>query len=311
MRLDRLVSVSAVRAVRTLSHRTGARFLPVLMYHSVSDLGDAGRSSYYKVCTSPARFAEQMQWLNELGCRGVTLSAGLALLATGHASPVQPVAITFDDGFQDFHTTAWPILQHLGYSATMYVPTGFIGHTRQHFAHRPCLTWSEVRELAAAGVEFGSHTVNHATLFHCSWTDIAREVADSKARLQDELGASVSGFAYPYAFPQADAAFTSRLTEMLSSEGYRHCATTVIGRFQPGDDLFRVKRLPANDDDDRLLFRAKLRGDYDWLGYLQAASKAARHRLRLVLGRSCRDRSASSPRTSPNTPRPVVDRIAR
>ncbi|MES1168557.1 MAG: hypothetical protein ABUL61_05255, partial [Oleiharenicola lentus] len=52
--------------------------LPILMYHSISADPEAGVGDYYKVCTSPSRFAEHLQWLADWGYRGVTLSEGLA-----------------------------------------------------------------------------------------------------------------------------------------------------------------------------------------------------------------------------------------
>src|SRR5690606_23092435 len=114
----------------------GERQLPVLMYHSISDDPEPTFSPYYKVCTAPARFSEHMHWLAEAGWRGTTLSDGLDWLAGKKQITGRPVAITFDDGFRDFHTAAFPALQRHGFSATMYLPTAFIGDQRRQFKGR-------------------------------------------------------------------------------------------------------------------------------------------------------------------------------
>ena len=87
------------------------------------------------------------------------------------------------------------------------------------------------------------------------------------------MGSDVTSFAYPYAFPQKDRAFTSRFREELQKSGYENCVTTAIGRVESGDDLFALKRLPANSCDDFALLRAKLSGAYDWLAWAQNGVK--------------------------------------
>jgi peptidoglycan/xylan/chitin deacetylase (PgdA/CDA1 family) len=122
-------------------------------------------------------------------------------------------------------------------------------------------------------MEFGSHTVNHPKLVELGWTEIERELRDSKVQLEQQLGEGITTFAYPYAFPQEEADFARELRRRLLEIGYCCCASTEIGRVRAGDDPFRLKRLPANSRDDRGLFRAKLEGGYDWLGWPQAAMK--------------------------------------
>ncbi len=239
------------------------------MYHSVSGDQEAGLHPYYRQATSPARFAQQMQWLVELGCVGMSLEQAWRTPFDGGTDGHRPVAITFDDGYRDFLTAAWPVLQRHRFTATMYLPTGLMDAPRQSLHGKECLTWSEVRELRAQGVRFGSHTVRHPKLYELPWSAIEREVAASKQRLELELGEAVSGFAYPYAFPQEDRAFTKTFSELLCRCGYQTCVTTVIGQVRVGDDPLRLKRLPANSCDDRSLVVAKLHGAYDWMGAAQ------------------------------------------
>jgi len=280
-RFDRYLTLSLFRPLRQAGLVNGEQSIPVLMYHSISDDPEEKIQPYYRLATSPRRFAEQMQWLGNSGFQGVSLEEALAALADGKSSRRPLAAITFDDGFRDFYTEAWPVLQRHGFTATMHLPTGFIGTPRKSFRGQECLTWNEVRELRAQGVRFGSHTASHPKLHELSWTAIGNELAWSKTRLEQELGEVVTGFAYPYAFPQEDARFTERFAELLRGQGYRNCATTVVGRIRAHDDLFRLKRLPVNSCDDEDLFLAKLHGNYDWLG---PAQRMVRQIKRLSVG---------------------------
>jgi peptidoglycan/xylan/chitin deacetylase (PgdA/CDA1 family) len=266
------------------------------MYHSISATEEPGVSDYFRVCTSPARFAEHMAQLQSSGWEGVSLAEALRRLKMGSGStgtrPAKPVAITFDDGFRDFYTEAWPILQRHGFSATMYLPTHYISESRQRFKERECLTWTEVRELHRAGIEFGSHTVHHPTLVELAPDEVRKELAESKATMERELGVPIDAFAYPYAFPQNDRAFVAAFRAMLNELGYTTCVTTLLGRVTPSSDRLLLPRLPANSADDVALLAAKVTGAYDWVAMPQ--------RFRKALGRARR-----------SAPRPVPDFVER
>jgi len=284
MRVDRCITLGVARPVLRASSllsgrdddfRTGRRVLPVLMYHSISGDSEDGVDPYFRVATSPERFRAHMNWLAELGWVGVTLGDGLKWRAGELDFPKRPVAITFDDGFRDFRTNAFPVLRDRGFRATMHVPTGLVGG-KGCFMGRDCLDWGEIRSLHGCGIEFGSHTVSHPVLYNLPWFEIRRELVDSKARIEEELGEPVRIFSYPFAFPQPDRDFTRLFTATLEQCGYQTCTTTTIGRVWPSDSRFAVRRLPANDCDDRLLLEAKLSGAYDWLAKPQGLYKALR-----------------------------------
>ena len=101
------------------------------------------------------------------------LSEGLAALRAKSADsqgvnspPAKLVAITFDDGFRDFYTEAFPILQRERFSATMFLPTSFIAEQPRQFLSRDCMTWSEVRELSCWRSEMSTSVSASATFFH-------------------------------------------------------------------------------------------------------------------------------------------------
>jgi peptidoglycan/xylan/chitin deacetylase (PgdA/CDA1 family) len=287
MRLDRLVTLCLARPLVASGVVSRAPALPILMYHSISNDPQPGVSPYYKTTTSPAVFEQQLRRLSAAGYHSVRLEEAVSMLQSDSARQEKTVVITFDDGFRDFYNLAFPIMKRLGHTASMFLPTGFIGHDRRSFKGRECLVWSEVRELRAEGIEFGSHTVSHPKLYELGWKEIEDELALSRERIERELDQPVTSFSYPFAFPQQDQAFTTRFAQLLRNLGYRNCATTIVGRAHPGDDPFCLRRLPVNVCDDQALLDAKLAGAYDWLAYPQGCYKALRHRFaRAPIGRA-------------------------
>jgi peptidoglycan/xylan/chitin deacetylase (PgdA/CDA1 family) len=274
--VDRVASVYFMQPLlmsRLVRRRPG---IPILMYHSVSHDTDTAAHPYFRLVTTPAKFRDQMAWLHERGFQVIGLTRALDILAQGVEAESRWVVLTFDDGLQDFLLNAWPILAHYRFTASMFLPTGHIGNSRRSFKGRPCLTWNEVRELHQYGISFGAHTVSHPVLHRLPWREVAREITVSRSQIEQELQEDVTTFAYPSAFPQEDRRFTSRLRAELQDNGFHGAVTTVIGRAQPGHDLFSLRRLPVNDCDDLNFFSCKLAGAYDWLRTAQYLSRAAR-----------------------------------
>jgi peptidoglycan/xylan/chitin deacetylase (PgdA/CDA1 family) len=273
LRLDRLATLYLFHPIAVRRANDALR-IPILMYHSISE-SRRSRHAYFHTATSPARFAEHMGYLAGNGYRAVALTDALSLL-TGRQAPqaAKPVVITFDDGYRDFHTHAFPILAQHQFTANVFLPTAYIGDRRKNFNGAECLTWAEVRELHAAGVEFGSHTVTHTRLRELALADVEGELRRSKETIEDKLGAPVSCFSYPYAFPETLRSFVAALRNTLMRCEYRVGVSTLVGAATPADDRFFLRRLPVNSLDDLALFRAKLEGGYDWLRGLQRLKKS-------------------------------------
>ena len=266
MRIDRLVSLYAVHP---FIRKSDAKAIPILMYHSISDDPEKGISPYYKIATSPKRFWEQMQWLSQHHYRVIGLQEVQDILKRKKTIYDKAVVITFDDGYLDVLTNAWPVLDHFGYTATVFLPTDFIGDQSKSFKGRACLAWKDVRQLHSSGISFGSHTMTHPVLYRLNWTKIRNELCWSRFRIEEMLQEPIVAFGYPFAFPQEDQRFTSRFKMELKHAGYRIAVTTIIGRVNTISDSLCMPRLPINNGDNIHFFKAKIQGAYDLTAYAQ------------------------------------------
>ena len=188
--LERLAS----RALRALRRRRSV----VLGYHGVGPSAPGEDPHFLRIPTE--RFELQVRLLMEAGFEFTTV-ADLAERAGGGKPPPGLVALSFDDGMSDNHAVVLPILRELGIPATVYVTTGLIGQRNPWFSpgsEARMMTVDELRELDAAGIELGAHTVHHADLSQLGEDDCLREMVESRERLQEIVGTPVRTFAYPY-----------------------------------------------------------------------------------------------------------------
>jgi len=158
-----------------------------------------------KLCVTPSRFAEQMAWLKRHGLRGVGVGTLLDAMRAGRQRGL--VGITFDDGYDNLVESALPALLRHDFTATMYIVSGLLGGTNEWDEDWvwPLMSAEQVRELAAAGMEIGSHSVSHLRLAGADADRLKAEVSDSRASLSDLIGAAIRGFAYPYGSVDAAA----------------------------------------------------------------------------------------------------------
>jgi peptidoglycan/xylan/chitin deacetylase (PgdA/CDA1 family) len=280
-RLDRLATLYLCFPMSRMFRRRHNSQVPILMYHSISDNLFGKSHPYYQINTSPTIFARQMKWLRDGGYQTLSLSQLHAAFECGDVTP-KAVVVTFDDGYQDFYTDAFPALRKYDFTATVFLATGRIQDTSMRIEGVDYMTWREIRELTAEGVEFGSHTVSHPDLRSLGPEEIDYELGCSKETIEDQIGASVNSFAYPFAFPEEDRSFTRYLVDVLENHGFESGVSTVIGRATREGNRFFLPRLPVNSWDDYSLFRAKLEGGYDWLHGPQWLHKFVHHNVSLM-----------------------------
>jgi peptidoglycan/xylan/chitin deacetylase (PgdA/CDA1 family) len=232
--------------------------VPILMYHQISEARRTGRgrdeggnaSRPGRLAVPADRFAAQLDRLAEGGF--ATVTAGELASASAAGRPLRrSVVLTFDDGFADFHHRALPLLLSHGFTATLFVTTGWVGqpaglpgpggdHGRSlHVRPRPgqMLTRTQLAEVASAGIEIGAHSHGHPALDGIPGPVMARELADSKAILEDWLGQAVPGMAYPFGYSN------ERVRRATAAIGHRYACGVGNRLAGQAPDLHDLPRL--------------------------------------------------------------------
>ena len=173
--------------------------LPILMYHRISPNGSRPQARY---CVTPESFEEQLNYLRDSGYYSVSPEVWQKAIETKQPLPGRAIFITFDDGYLDFASYAWPLLKKYGFGATVFLVTEEVGGYNQwdtaYGETVPLLGWKEIRQLHLEGVSFGSHSVTHSYLTALSSSDVVREGIQSRMILERELNMPIKSFAYPY-----------------------------------------------------------------------------------------------------------------
>jgi len=281
LRLDRFASVHLFHPLSRRKNRQVIGRIPILMYHAIEDAPyDWG--PYYETSTSPAVFARHMQYLSENGYTTITLRQAITALGKPWGEK-RPVVLTFDDGCRSVFTTACPILRSYGFTGTVFLISRLTGDSPAPFRGIDCLTWREARETLKLGMSIGSHTATHPVLATMTRPAIDEELGSSKREIEDHLGAPVTSFSYPFAFPEANHGLVTYLEEALQRHDYENGVSTMIGTAGMADSRYFLPRIPTNTWDDVALFQAKLEGGYDWMHVPQSIYKTARRRVVSVL----------------------------
>jgi peptidoglycan/xylan/chitin deacetylase (PgdA/CDA1 family) len=212
-----------------------------------------------------------MEYLVREGYRTVDLEEAFQITA-GQRYFSKVVAITFDDGYFDFYSSAFPVLLGCGFTATVFAVPEFAQRC-EDMSHRVYMNWEEMREIHTNGMRIGSHTMTHADLCQLAPERIDRELDLSRRALEDNLGCKVPFFSYPYSFPEHDRRFVQLMRNRLEANGYRVAVSTILGTARDGSDRYLLPRLPLNAHDDPRLFAAKLEGAYDWMHVAQSTYK--------------------------------------
>ncbi|MDH2429072.1 polysaccharide deacetylase family protein [Sphaerisporangium sp. TRM90804] len=263
--------------------------VPILMYHSVTD---DPNSATRPLAVRPSDFEAQMTYLKERGFTPLTLGDLVAsLYRTGGApAPDRPVVITFDDGYADFHHNALPVLDGLGFPATVFLTSGWLDDAGDDAAGRPLdrmLTWNQVREAAACGVEIAGHSHSHPQLDQLPDADLRQELRRNKALIEDKVGRPVATMAYPYGYSSA------RVRREVRKAGY-WAACAVANTLADGDDdVMALPRLTVGRSTSMERFRKAVEGRGVPLIYLKehaltkgyAVVRRTRYGLRHVVGR--------------------------
>jgi peptidoglycan/xylan/chitin deacetylase (PgdA/CDA1 family) len=277
-RSDRSISLFIHWIQRNTVNFPAGDLIPILMYHSIQSMPEEKCHPYFSTVTTPETFKSQMLWLKNEGYSIARLKDIDRHLTTQIKNKV--AVITFDDGFSDFYANAFPILDSMGFTATVFLPTAFISKSGAGLEGHDHLSWGQAKMLVKKGMDFGSHTVDHPVLKDLSCEEITYQLTESKKNIEDRLETSCESFAYPFAFPEEMQSLVSLICGIISQTGYTTGVSTRIGSTCREDNAFYRKRLPINEYDDPALFAAKLQGAYDWLYWPQFTVKKIKKLLK-------------------------------
>ena len=220
--------------------------IPILGYHRVGDF----RSDHVPTVSAEA-FERQLGWLARWRYQVVPLEVLAGYFDRGKPLPRRTVVITFDDGYEETGTVAWPLLKRFGMPATVFVTPGEVGLPG-------FVTWAMLVQMARDGFTVGSHTTHHNYLPLVPPDHLPEEIVESKRIIETHIGQPVQCISYPV------GGFTPEALRLVQDAGYQVGCTTNRAHTLRHVDRFALRRIKVTERDSQpLLFRVKLSGYYD------------------------------------------------
>jgi peptidoglycan/xylan/chitin deacetylase (PgdA/CDA1 family) len=232
-----------------------AQRIPVLMYHQVG-AADSGKELRY--CVPPERFAAQMRSLANKGMRACSIEAFFAWLEGRQDLPEGSFLLTFDDGFLGVYEHAAPVLQELGWPATVFLVSALTGGEDEWRRKNPgglahsLMGAEHIAALRRQGFTFHSHTRHHADLPTLADAPLADELAGSRLELESLLGEAVPYLAYPYGHHD------QRVIHAAQAAGYEAAFSVQPGFNRQDVDRYRIRRLDIFGTDTPAMLARKI-----------------------------------------------------
>ncbi len=207
--------------------------LPILVYHIVRPSYPSDSGAVRAIALTPETFDAEMRYLRTAGYDIMRFSDLEAYFRNGTPLPAKPIILSFDDGWSDQFTYAFPILEKYHYTATFFVFTNAIG--RPGF-----LSWDDLRQMLAAGMTVGDHTRSHPYLTGISDPSVLwDEIDGSKQTLEKRLGVTVNEFAYPFGM------YTPAIQALVEKAGYQSARGDYYSGEQTANRLYALSAINA------------------------------------------------------------------
>jgi peptidoglycan/xylan/chitin deacetylase (PgdA/CDA1 family) len=225
--------------------------VPVLSYHNFAEKGPNAMT------VTREAFEAQMDLLARQGYRVISLDQLYDFIELRAQVPEKSVVITVDDGWRSFYDIAWPVLRRHGYPATLFVYTQLVSGSPK------TLSWEQLREMAAQGLDVECHTISHRDLGDLSKQSpgesteqylaaLQREVGESLRIIEEKLGRRPRYLAYPY------GSTNGFVVALLRRNGYRGALTVERGPNAFFFSGFRLNRSMVYGDFDLARFERNL-----------------------------------------------------
>lgn len=198
--------------------------VPVLYYHSVNENADN------EVTITPEMLKEQLNYINDNDYVTITIKELYDYLKNNQPIPEKSIVITFDDGYMNNYTEAFPILKEMNMKATIFC----VGNSLDGSYY---LSKDAIKEMSDYGIDIESHTVNHLHLDTLSYNDQVSELKRSKEILENITGKEVLSIAYPFGDYNDDT------LRAVKDAGYKLAFTTNLGLSDRNDNIFELDRI--------------------------------------------------------------------
>lgn len=227
--------------------------VPILMYHSVNPQAKPEN----RLAVSVNTFQRQMRFLKLKHYNVMPLESIADLIKAKKKMPPKTVAITFDDGYKDVYTYAFPILKKYNLCAAIFIIVNEVGRPQGDR-----LSWDEIKLMQVSGlITFGSHTLRHKYLEEIKTEEeLKKELFDSKRILENRLDKQVNAFSYP------NGRFTALMRKFVMDAGYKLAVAVNPGKNYPDDDIFALKRLRISENASNMfIFAVEASGFYTFI----------------------------------------------
>ncbi len=252
----------------------------VLMYHRV--VSDDVRLDQYSWNVTVSQLRRQLELLGKWGYTCINFE-DYTLHKQGKLNlPRKPVIMTFDDGYDEVHRNALPVMKEFGARATAFilgdrsiksntwdVESGFDGAT--------LMDESQILELKDAGFEIGSHSMTHPDLVRLSERRARKEIFQSKEDLEELVDAPVISFAYPF------GSANGVMERLVKEAGYEYGCGVYSGPPRFAHDMFNIRRIPITRKTNSVDFALKILTPYEYYEWIRWETSKMLHGSRVPL----------------------------
>lgn len=210
--------------------------VPVLYYHSVSE------NAINDVTITPKKLKEQLDYINDNNYVTITMRELYSHIENNTPIPQKSIIITFDDGYMNNYTEAFPILKDLNMTATIFC----VGNSLDGSYY---LSEDAIKEMSDYGIDIESHTVNHLHLDTLSYDQQLSEIKNSKNILEKITGKEVLALAYPF------GDYNNDTIKATKEAGYKMAFTTKLGLSDRTDNIYELNRIYISSSYDMSIFK--------------------------------------------------------
>ena len=205
--------------------------VPIFMYHYIEYVVDKNDTMRRKLAITPDVLTSQIETLKEAGYTFINPTDLTLALEKKKTLPQKTIMLTFDDGYMDFYTNVFPILEKEKVKGTVYVIPDFLDRPNFMFTF-------QLKEVAKSPyVEVGAHTMDHLWLKGLDLKKTQYEVTQSRLSLQKTLNLPIESFAYPY------GAFDQQTIDIVKSAGFTNAMAVIPGVMQSEENKYFLYRL--------------------------------------------------------------------